>query len=199
MYKRVNSTTHYHLILSRCTNQFQPKPYNTVHRAEYHIILSFYTIYYIYKYMPMHLFCKCIALSTISTILATICIVPSTISIIPSTIWNYSKCNTVANLKVTHYLFIYSFRGFKIEIQRIKDLKDNIFYVPPARKLVFSLQLTVAQCSIFRQKGMKCKIWTAHAPIAMKRSSILLILLLFRTALASYWQSLVHLNCACVY
>ena len=34
----------------------------------------------------------------------------------------------------------------------------------------------------------------------MKRSSILLlILLLLRTALASYWQSLVHLNCACVY
>ena len=30
-------------------------------------------------------------------------------------------------------------------------------YVPPPRKLVFSLQLTVAQCSTFRQKGMKCK------------------------------------------
>ena len=27
----------------------------------------------------------------------------------------------------------------------------------------------------------------------------LLLILLLRTALASYWQSLVHLNCACVY
>ena len=35
-----------------------------------------------------------------------------------------------------------------------------------------------------------------HAPKAIKRSSILLLL---RTVLASYWQSLVHLNCACVY
>ena len=53
-------------------------------------------------------------------------------------------------------------------------------------KLVFSLQLTVAQCSTLRYKGMKCKNGTAHAPIAMKRSSILLlILLLLRTALAS--------------
>ena len=34
---------------------------------------------------------------------------------------------------------------------------DNLFYVPSARKLVFSLQSTVAQCSTFRQKGMKCK------------------------------------------
>ena len=68
------------------------------------------------------------------------------------------------------------------------------------RKLVFSLQLTVAQCSTLRCKGMKCKNWTAHALIAMKQSLILLlILLLLRTALASYWQSLVHLNCACVY
>ena len=32
----------------------------------------------------------------------------------------------------------------------------NIF-VPPARKLVFPLQLTVAQCSILRYRGMKCK------------------------------------------
>ena len=30
-------------------------------------------------------------------------------------------------------------------------------YVLPARKLVFSLQLTVAQCSILRYRGMKCK------------------------------------------
>ena len=49
---------------------------------------------------------------------------------------------------------------------------NNIFYVPPARKLVFSLQLTVAQCSILRYRGMKCKNWTAHAPIAMQRSTV---------------------------
>ena len=30
--------------------------------------------------------------------------------------------------------------------------------MPPARKLVFSLQLTVAQCSILRYRGMKWKI-----------------------------------------
>ena len=46
------------------------------------------------------------------------------------------------------------------------------YYVPPARKLVFSLQLTVAQCSILRYRGMKCKNWTTHAPIAMQRSTI---------------------------
>ena len=44
------------------------------------------------------------------------------------------------------------------------------YYVPPARKLVLSLQLTVAQCSILRYRGMKCKNWTAHTPIAMQRS-----------------------------
>ena len=31
--------------------------------------------------------------------------------------------------------------------------RKNIIYVPPARKLVFSLQLTVAQCSILRYRG----------------------------------------------
>ena len=72
--------------------------------------------------------------------------------------------------------------------------------MPQARKLDFSPQLTVAQCSTLRYKGMKCKHWTAHAPIAMKRSSILLLILLLpRTALASYCKSLVHLNCACAH
>ena len=33
----------------------------------------------------------------------------------------------------------------------------KLFYVPPARKLVFSLHLTVAQRSILRYIGMKCK------------------------------------------
>ena len=89
--------------------------------------------------------------------------------------------------------------NIRIKPITIQMVTHIIFYVPSARKLVFSLQLTVAQCSTFRQKGMKCKNWTAHAPVSMKRSSILLILLLLRTALASYWQSLVHLNCTCVY
>ena len=39
----------------------------------------------------------------------------------------------------------------------------NYLYVPPARKLVFSLQLRVAQCCVLRYRGMKCKNWTAHA------------------------------------
>ena len=53
------------------------------------------------------------------------------------------------------------------------------FYVPPARKLVFLLQLTVAQCSILRYRGMKCKNWTAHAPIAMQRSTVFFLFFFF--------------------
>ena len=56
--------------------------------------------------------------------------------------------------------------------QHLSNLGRFIFYVPPARKLVFSLQLTVAQCSILRYRGMKCKNWTAHTPIAWQRSKI---------------------------
>ena len=56
--------------------------------------------------------------------------------------------------------------------QHLSNLGRFIFYVPPACKLVFSLQLTVAQCSILRYRGMKCKNWTAHAPIAWQRSKI---------------------------
>ena len=52
-------------------------------------------------------------------------------------------------------------------------------YVPPARKLVFSLQLTVAQCSILRYRGMECKNWTAHAPIAMQQSTIFFLFFFF--------------------
>ena len=48
----------------------------------------------------------------------------------------------------------------------------TFFYVPPARKLVFSLQLRVAQWCVLRCRGMKCKNWTAHAPIAIQRSTI---------------------------
>ena len=32
-----------------------------------------------------------------------------------------------------------------------------LFYVPPARKLIFTLQLRVAQCCVLRYRGMKCK------------------------------------------
>ena len=53
------------------------------------------------------------------------------------------------------------------------------FYVPPARNLVFSLQLTVAQCSTLRYRGMKCKNWTALAPIAMQRSTIFFLFFFF--------------------
>ena len=31
------------------------------------------------------------------------------------------------------------------------------FYVPSARKLVFPLQMRVAQCCVFRYRGMNCK------------------------------------------
>ena len=39
----------------------------------------------------------------------------------------------------------------------IQDRNEMFFYVPPARKLVFLLHLTVAQCSILRYRGMQCK------------------------------------------
>ena len=53
------------------------------------------------------------------------------------------------------------------------------FYVPPARKLVFSLQLRVAQCCVLRYRGMKCKNWTAHAPIVIQRSTIFFLFFFF--------------------
>ena len=56
----------------------------------------------------------------------------------------------------------------------------NLLYQPPARKLIFLLQLTVAQCSILRYRGIKCKNWTAHAPIAMQRSTIFFLFFLQR-------------------
>ena len=57
--------------------------------------------------------------------------------------------------------------------------KRKYIYVPPARKLVFSLQLTIPQCSILRYRGMKCKNWSAHAPIAMQRSTIFFLFFFF--------------------
>ena len=76
--------------------------------------------------------------------------------------------------------FMYNNFIFKSPIYKSwLTLREKIFYVPPARKLVFSLQLTVAQCSILRYRGMKCKNWTAHAPIAMQRSTIIFFFLFF--------------------
>ena len=54
-----------------------------------------------------------------------------------------------------------------------------MFYVPPARKLVFSLQLRVAQCCELRYRGMKCKNWTAHVPIATQWSTIFFLFFFF--------------------
>ena len=78
------------------------------------------------------------------------------------------------------------------------------FYVPQARKLVFPLRLRVTECCLFRYRGIQCKNWTAHAHIVLQRNTIFFLFffflsLLLRTALATYWQSLVDLNCACVY
>ena len=82
-------------------------------------------------------------------------------------------------------------------------LAHILFYVPQARKLVFPLQLRVMECFVFRYRGIQCKNWTAHAHIVLQRNTIFFIFfffsLLLRTALAPHWQSLVHLNCACVY
>ena len=74
----------------------------------------------------------------------------------------------------------------------------KIIYVPQPRKLVFPLQLRVKQCCIFRYRGIQCRNWTAHAHYSLTAErNLFLILLFLRTALAPYWQSLVHLNCAC--
>ena len=54
-----------------------------------------------------------------------------------------------------------------------------IFYVPPARKLVFRLQLRVAQCCALRYRGMKSKNWTAHVPIAIQWSTIFFLFFFF--------------------
>ena len=71
--------------------------------------------------------------------------------------------------KHSHWLFgayhsAFENLSWKFVLAGIDGLWIRI-YVPPACKLVFWLQLTVAQCSILRYRGMKCKNWTAHAPI----------------------------------
>ena len=76
------------------------------------------------------------------------------------------------------------------------------YYVPQARKLVFPSQLRVTEYCVFRYRGIQCKNWTAHAHTVLQRNTICFLFfffsLLHRTALAPYWQSLVHLNCACI-
>ena len=81
-------------------------------------------------------------------------------------------------------------------------LLKNLFYVPQPRKLVFPSQLRVKECCIFRYRGIQCRNWTANAHIVLQWNAIFFLFVCFsllRTALAPYWQSLVHLNCACVY
>ena len=86
---------------------------------------------------------------------------------------------------------------------RTPNLTYNEFYVPQPRKLVFPLQLRVKECCIFRYRGIQCRNLTAHAHIVLQWNAIFFLFffffsLLLRTALAPYWQSLVHLNCACL-
>ena len=57
--------------------------------------------------------------------------------------------------------------------------------MPPARKLVFSLQLSVAQCCVLRYRGMKCNNWTAHVPIAIQRSTIFFLFFFFFVSASS--------------
>ena len=64
-------------------------------------------------------------------------------------------------------------------ILRVKTEFKIFFYVPPVRKLVFSLQLRVAQYCVLRYRGMKCKNSTAHAPIAIQRSTIFFLFFFF--------------------
>ena len=59
------------------------------------------------------------------------------------------------------------------------ELQRNILYVPPARKLVFSLRLRVAKCCVLRYRGMKYKNWIAHVPIAIQRSTIFFLFFFF--------------------
>ena len=74
----------------------------------------------------------------------------------------YSSINTNFDILIYHltdlstymenWTFYLPFLMILSDLQLFKS-----FYVPPARELVFSLQLTVAQCSIFRYRGVKCK------------------------------------------
>ena len=102
--------------------------------------------------------------------------------------WSYVKVNFTF-LNGTMYFFSMILLPIFRRIQRPTtqghsshakyENSRKIIYVPPARKLVFPLQLRVAQCCVFRYRGMKCKNWTAHAPIAIQRSTIFLFFFFF--------------------
>ena len=108
----------------------------------------------------------------------------SRLGFVSATPWLRSPANIVARHAITLIVCLY-------------------YYVPQARKLVFPLQLRVTECCLFRYRGIQCKNWTAYAHIVLQRNAIFFLFfffsLLLRTALAPYWQSLLHLNCACVY
>ena len=96
-----------------------------------------------------------------------------------STFWPYSRKKIVCNTGKTSILLVWLLpslcSGIKLHTRKINFFFPSCtmyYYVPLVRKLVFSLQLTVAQCSTLRYRGMKCKNWTAHAPIAMQRSTV---------------------------
>ena len=57
-----------------------------------------------------------------------------------------SKCDHIGNLDISHCCNALLYKSV------FKQVKE--FYVPPARKLVFSLQLRVAQCSVLRYRGI---------------------------------------------
>ena len=71
---------------------------------------------------------------------------------------HYSKQNKTDSTSVNAYLTSLG-QQTSHSSQSLCFIPSNAiyYYVPPARKLVFSLQLTVAQCSILRYRGMKCK------------------------------------------
>ena len=54
-------------------------------------------------------------------------------------------------------------------------------YVPQPRKLVFSLQLRVKQCCIFRYRGIQCRNWTAHVHYSLTAERNLFLILLLLT------------------
>ena len=61
------------------------------------------------------------------------------------------KSGRMVTLTRTYIVCMPNFNQLK---QHLSNLRRFIFYVPPARKLGSSLQLTVSQCSILRYGGM---------------------------------------------
>ena len=61
------------------------------------------------------------------------------------------------NIRLNNRYYKFSSYILNITSKFVEFFRTNTFYVPPARKLVFSLQFAVAQCSILRYRGIKCK------------------------------------------